>query len=1831
MLTLKFPQNLKKTSYSYTKLFKFALFFLVLCCSQISWAQLSDVHYLPPLRQRAPDLNNQAVYLSTPEATAFDVNIYIGTATVPVAVVSISNSVPFIYTLSNGDNNITMVTAANVGAVLSSSGLRFESLGGEEFYVNYRGRNSAQGASLTSKGRAAMGTQFKWGGVPLIANRSIHNATLGIMATEDNTSVTISGYDPDCEFRLGTDVFGLTDDIITISLNKGQSYVVESRGAGVDANKDGWLGADILSDKDIVISNGNILVGVVATSTAQDAGIDQPVPIDILGREYVFVRGGGSDQLEFPIIIGTSNGTDIFVNGSTTAIATINEGDYFLVPGSNYSGSTAGSNLTVITSKNVYAYQSLAGSSSVATTGLNFVAPVNCLLPSTLDNISVIEDLAGLSVNGGLTILASTATPDANIVVTVDGSVVALPAANMATGLPWKSFYLPNLTGNVSVVSTGSIAVGVVGLSGALGFGGYFSGFDTIPVVDYNISGGGCLGETITLTNTFDSYQWYENGVAVSGVNTMSFTPTSVGEVYVTVSKSGCEYSSNVVAMYYCNPDIVLTKTADKSVYDEGETVTFTILVESLGVNPVTNLVINDALPTGLSLVSATPSSGTWFAPNWTIGTMTSGERQTLTVVATADDILAPTSSSSITNSISNTQDQVDSNSTTDDSNETISIENLDDDGDGDPDTTDPDPTNPCVYSAAQVSANADSSWLTADCDGDGVPNASDICEGFDDTVDTDSDGIPDGCDLDDDNDGLLDTTELGSCMGSLDYEFYDSVPLSNDVINIPTTGAADSGTISDFNVSSLQTVVTPADADTYSIRYTGKIYIAAAGTYTFYTNSDDGSRLLINSNIIVDNNGLHGPVEQSGLVTLGIGFHQIEVAFFENTGGSSLAVQYESSAITKQNIPFSILYSNSCSNHINLDSDGDGCPDALEGDGGFTLASVDANGEIIGGVDPVTGIPTAAGAGQADVSSTDDTITGGACDDDGDGVPNATDKCEGYDDAVDNDADGVPDACDLDDDNDGILDINECPVSTTETVPYSISSGASFSNAFATGAGEFVLDIYQIDNSFNLMINGVDLEGEIQLYVSGPGNLLRFGDGNAYGQGGISQVWGLTGNASNPVIRLTVDYTGVVQLYGSRTSGGVLEPLIPTIPIPNVLWNAKATNDILLSQLLEGPTNARGQVIYTTQCDSDLDGILNFQDLDSDNDGIYDVIEAGGTDANNDGIADGTVGTTGIPGSAGAGLTPTATTSGTPDYLNLDSDGDGCSDANEAYASNTADNADGGEYGAADSATATDGSGIINPNGTVAAASYTTGAVAEVITADVDIDTDGLVGACDLDDDGDGNPDTTDPNPTVATAVDDATTANVGVPKTANVLFNDDFMPGAGITLTDEGTGTATGTISINPATGEITYTATAGENNSTVSIDYKVCNGTVCATATFEITIPACVDTDGDNICDTLDTFPSDPCQPSADPNWMPQATTDCDGDGVTYAQELIDGTDPTNACSLIVANQDATPSAAWLAADCDGDGVTNGEEVTNGTDPLNNPGDTDGDGIDDDVEVNNGTDENNPCDPVQAAGYTGYDASNAIWAAADCDGDGVTNGQELSDGTDISDDCDSIGGTPLGTSDCDEDGLTNDEELSLGTDPNDSDSDDDGILDGQEVLDDTNPLDDCDSDGGTPLLTSDCDQDGLTNAEESALGTDPEMDDTDGDGISDGQEVIDGTNPLEPCSAIGGTVPAGVICDIGIESDLMLPGINGGVFKIINIESYPDNTVMIYNRWGVLVYETQGYDNASNGFRGTSNGRVTVQKNEQLPVGTYFYIIQYRKGQEGKTKNGYLYISR
>ena len=180
---------------------------------------------------------------------------------------------------------------------------------------------------------------------------------------------------------------------------------------------------------------------------------------------------------------------------------------------------------------------------------------------------------------------------------------------------------------------------------------------------------------------------------------------------------------------------------------------------------------------------------------------------------------------------------------------------------------------------------------------------------------------------------------------------------------------------------------------------------------------------------------------------------------------------------------------------------------------------------------------------------------------------------------------------------------------------------------------------------------------------------------------------------------------------------------------------------------------------------DTDGDGVTDDLDLDDDNDGILDITEAGGNDPNGDNDGDGLPNFLDTSNNTGASATYIANADGSvtnytdldsdglpdiyessldgdaiPNHLDLDSDDDGCSDANEYYNLATADGGDGGVYGV--------GVPAVNPNGTVIAASYT-GAYANAVSPAPDTDGDGLTGICETDGDNDGILDVTDPNDT--------------------------------------------------------------------------------------------------------------------------------------------------------------------------------------------------------------------------------------------------------------------------------------------------------------------------------------------------------------------------------------------------------------------------------------------------------------------------------------------------
>lgn len=135
-------------------------------------------------------------------------------------------------------------------------------------------------------------------------------------------------------------------------------------------------------------------------------------------------------------------------------------------------------------------------------------------------------------------------------------------------------------------------------------------------------------------------------------------------------------------------------------------------------------------------------------------------------------------------------------------------------------------------------------------------------------------------------------------------YDYYegtwDLLPDFNALVPVK------SGYIETFHINSRE------KDDYFAFKFEGMINISTAGNYTFYTTSDDGSKLYIGghneSDLIVNNDGLHGNVEKSGTKYLTVGNHPIVVTYFEKTGGQTLTVQYSGPGITKRAIPASVL-----------------------------------------------------------------------------------------------------------------------------------------------------------------------------------------------------------------------------------------------------------------------------------------------------------------------------------------------------------------------------------------------------------------------------------------------------------------------------------------------------------------------------------------------------------------------------------------------------------------------------------------------------------------------------------------------------------------------------------------------------------------------------------------------------------------------------------------------------------------------------------------------------------------------------------------------------------
>ncbi|MDA7744676.1 T9SS type A sorting domain-containing protein [bacterium] len=369
-------------------------------------------------------------------------------------------------------------------------------------------------------------------------------------------------------------------------------------------------------------------------------------------------------------------------------------------------------------------------------------------------------------------------------------------------------------------------------------------------------------------------------------------------------------------------------------------------------------------------------------------------------------------------------------------------------------------------------------------------------------------------------------------------------------------------------------------------------------------------------------------------------------------------------------------------------DTDGDGIPDSQD---------LDSDND---GITDLAENPDGTG-----VDANNDGIVDGSVDADRDGIIESADTDDNTDgspgsDPSDRDSDGIADAIDLDSDNDGITDLAENPDgSGIDSNNDGIVDGSSDSD------GDGILNSADSDDSNAGSPNSEPTDTD--------------GDGLADAIDLDSDNDGITDLAENP------DGTGT-----DSNNDGVVD------------GSTDSDNDGILNSA-DNNDSADGSP-NTEPTDSDNDGIPDAIDLDSDNDGITDLAEnteGTGTDANNNGIVDGST------DSDGDGILNSAdsddSNAGTPNSPNTDMDGDGLPNSIDIDSDNDGitdlrENIDGSgtdanNDGVVDGATDSDGDGILN------SADSNDGAAGSPNSDPTDTDSDNLANPYDIDSDDDG------------------------------------------------------------------------------------------------------------------------------------------------------------------------------------------------------------------------------------------------------------------------------------------------------------------------------------------------------------------------------------------------------------------------------------------------------------------------------------------------------------
>lgn len=500
--------------------------------SNFLYAQRDTDHWFAPYYDSSSTNYIHALYLSTDSVIPFQVRVY--NNNIQIGTVTISKGSPQVF---NVPTALIKANLVNNAAQVRTLGLYTN--GNLPYFATLRIYSPNHGEVLTSKGRAGLGRFFYNVSAPMTYSNSTLNFTTGFLAIEDDTTVTVSDFDNGVQF---INVTG-SPSTITFTLNKGQSYILAGQSV-VPENRSGFIGAKIVSDKPISVTNGNANGFYATTNTplGSDLILDQSVPSTRLGSEFTIVKSLSTspNNMEGGIIVATEDNTQIFLNNNPTPVATINEGGFYRVLTSAFVNQGQGHfNLYVKTSKNVYFYQLVGASGNTNYTGgFNYIPPLNCYLPKTIDEIGFVNQMPTYTGNINLKLNIITETGAA---VTVNGiTPTAAQGPYPVTGTnQWVTYSIQGISGILTINSNRAVTAGMNGGYLTAGYGGYFAGFSSLPAIT-RLTGDCIPGIVLRTEAIYNTYQWYLNGNLIPGATNSTYTPLQAGVYSLMVSAGGC-------------------------------------------------------------------------------------------------------------------------------------------------------------------------------------------------------------------------------------------------------------------------------------------------------------------------------------------------------------------------------------------------------------------------------------------------------------------------------------------------------------------------------------------------------------------------------------------------------------------------------------------------------------------------------------------------------------------------------------------------------------------------------------------------------------------------------------------------------------------------------------------------------------------------------------------------------------------------------------------------------------------------------------------------------------------------------------------------------------------------------------------------------------------------------------------------------------------------------------------------------------------------------------------------------------------------------------------